>query len=123
MISKELFCTVMNVSLNRLVEFEYKTNMVSGTGYYYFIDNEHLDDEYEFINIHELAHKCKEWAHKYWYQIDSCYDGNTSFAEVINIKKFDPEYPQQFEIEMEQDTEPEAIFKACEWILEQKAKS
>ena len=41
------------------------------------------------LNIHELAHKCKEWACTYKYLLESG------------------------------STEPEAIFKACQWILDQ----
>lgn len=71
------------------------------------------------INIYELAHKCKEWAYKEGFIIDTgfhkyyinqfkanCYGWVCS---NINIK-------QHFN----ECTEPEAIFKACQWILDNK---
>ena len=67
------------------------------------------------INIHELAHKCKEWAFQHNFIVNSelhyhkgccsIYDSN---GDCLNGKGI-------FE-----DTEPEAIFKACEWILKQE---
>ena len=79
------------------------------------------------INIHELAHKCKEWAlnqkcyitvdHKFtkyayvkWYVK---YDGYCRFGY-----KHEHEYSERFDA----PTEPEAIFKACQWILDNKDK-
>ena len=63
------------------------------------------------INIYELAHKCKEWAHKLGFMVQS-YQYNTK-ARVDLLKSCDID-----EIFIE-ETEPEAIFKACEWIMEQ----
>ena len=57
------------------------------------------------INIYELAHKCKEWALQYDYTILSSKGYATISGKVFYDK-----------------TEPEAIFKACQWILENKDK-
>jgi hypothetical protein len=70
-------------------------------------------------NIHELAHKCKEWAFKegytfsfYRYKIDNyrhtiyIYKEGDSIDGIGDVISF--------------DTEPEAIFKACQWILDNK---
>ena len=59
-------------------------------------------------NIYELAHKCKEWAWRKGYLLSSsCRNGdNYAFCKVY-----------QREIAFRCETEPEAVFKACEWIL------
>ena len=68
----------------------------------------------ENINIYELAHKCKEWA------MLQCVSGYI-FSKYINFTTY-----QQWQVvvaidektaEFTADTEPESIFKACEWIL------
>jgi hypothetical protein len=64
------------------------------------------------INIHELAHKCKEWAYENSYTV---WSGLYCFAYV---QKHYNEGEELFSCKA--DTEPEAIFKACEWILENK---
>lgn len=85
--------------------------------------NDYEDD----INIHELAHKCKEWAIKQEfvdtisslqfreeYYKEDLYDGR---ACVFYADKETP--PMIFE----EGSEIEAIFKACEWILDQTKES
>lgn len=70
---------------------------------------------FDYINIYELANKCKEWAHTYklsvrsfngyggWFCTISSWDDSTFKSKEFNAT-----------------TEPEAIFKACQWILENK---
>lgn len=59
---------------------------------------------YEKINIYELAHKCKEWAIKNDFFIFSGYNGNYNcFVNHSGNRFFG-------------DTEPEAIFKATQYI-------
>lgn len=83
------------------------------------------DKKFISINIYELAHKCKEWALELEYIIESYYeayyDDNKPYAivkvffdgnEVWN--NYSNEYIDIWH------TEPESIFKACEWILKQK---
>lgn len=71
------------------------------------------DNEIYCINIHELAHKCKEWA------ITSGYNTHS----VRNLKEYvvyvsgDCKEPSD---DFRCCTEPEAIFKACQWILKNK---
>ena len=73
----------------------------------------YAEDTYESINIHELAHKCKEWAVSNNYGILSGFDWNKNpKADVAEINSLDDS------IEFIADTELEAIFKACEWINE-----
>ena len=66
------------------------------------------------INIHELAHMCKEWAYSREYLIDSRVTQSGAcrlFTSPISEKK-------DVERVFTAKTEPEAIFKACEWILD-----
>lgn len=77
------------------------------------------------INIYELAHKCKEWAYdsfkmiitpKFYDYTDPCYDCTIEYGlkNENKIKAFaHPDFISK--------TEPKTIFKACEWILNQKA--
>ena len=84
----------------------------------------------EYINIYELAHKCKEWAldnrwiistmpmltEKRW--------RNTSvrlshFYNPSKDRYLDGIYHNG---RIEADTETEAIFKACQWILDKDSK-
>ena len=60
------------------------------------------------INIYELAHKCKEWAKKKEYWAISGYDeGYFCMLHDMPDNRF-----------FNASTEIEAIFKACEWIVE-----
>lgn len=72
---------------------------------------------YDEINIYELAHKCKEWAKsKHFIDIDS-HPGCARWGEKAVSHNGKPSvfYEQVFIGR----TEPEAIFKACEYIMEQ----
>ena len=61
------------------------------------------------INIYELAHKCKEWAKKKEYWAISGYDeGYFCMLHDMPDNRF-----------FNASTEIEAIFKACEYIMEQ----
>ncbi|MFW9625124.1 MAG: hypothetical protein ACMV1K_00155 [Sulfurospirillum sp.] len=78
------------------------------------------------INIYELAHKCKEWASLYGYDLFSHrFNEHASYAYLdLDMKNVVPSNNKYIFIgnyikEFEADTEPEAIFKACEWIMEQ----
>ena len=72
------------------------------------------------INIHELAHKCKEWAFSKGYTLESASipKGNfTSSYCVIMENTASRNCYSNFAVHG--DTEQEAIFKACEWILKE----
>ena len=64
------------------------------------------------INIYELAHKCKEWAHSRNFMIQSYLYNTKARADLLSSCDVDEKFIA--------DTEPEAIFKACEWILKAK---
>ena len=62
------------------------------------------------FNIYELAHRCKEWA-AYRHECFINIFQKTSYNKYT--AKLDGKVFQS-------DTEPEAIFKACQWILDNK---
>lgn len=69
------------------------------------------------INIYELAHKCKEWALKRGYIIKSFSSADKGYGIIeILIGK-----DEVIDLKMA-DTETEAIFKACQWILDNKGQ-
>ena len=74
---------------------------------------------YEY-NIHELAHKCKEWAVYKGYYLDSGFVSNKATPMATIYNPDGKENSKEDEIYFESNTEPEAIFKACEWLLKQK---
>ena len=129
MISKELLSEVMfngrveirSIGINNNI-LEYSLfcsiNEKDGTNF-----NEDMPDNYyvvkqnicEYINIYELAHKCKEWAYNkgflYWYENSKLY------IKIMHSCKVDFEidignYKKPFEIDID--------FKACQWILNNK---
>ena len=71
------------------------------------------------INIYELAHKCKEWARSKDYSL-GVFNPDVDCFEVSiqHYVKGHGEWNEVFEITS--DTEPESIFQACKWILENK---
>ena len=77
-----------------------------------------LDENYKAeINIYELAYKCKEWAKlKYFIDIDSHLGCARWGAEAVSHNGRPSVFYEQVFIGR---TEPEAIFKACEYIMEQ----
>ena len=62
------------------------------------------------INIYELMHLMKEWANNNSYLISSDVDGNCRSEYVYN------NHPSE---SYNEDTEFEAVIKACEWILKE----
>lgn len=79
------------------------------------------------INIHELAHKCKEWAREESYYLKSELNSDNTIDPVCDVANcwvgqlvFDGE-PKEIQVAcFGGDTEPESIFKACQWILDNK---
>ena len=68
------------------------------------------------INIYELAHECKEWAenknHIIYSHIDRCHSPARQVGvATIGNQVFRGYYGTN-------ESEPEAVLKACEWILE-----
>lgn len=72
------------------------------------------------INIYQLAHKCKEWALSKGYILMSSPRTSSSFATCEFCKNGKCDYEDDLWNDFRADTEPEAIFKACQWILNNK---
>ena len=108
MISKELLSEVLGedraTSCNKL-EMEIGNNFL-------------IVDDWIKINIYELAHKCKEWALSKEYVVSSHskykLDGYNCIL-YCNNGEIDEDFTS--------DTESVAIFKACQWILDNSKES
>jgi len=126
MISKELLSEVLGKNIRSVYENEEKLNEYWGgeklkqseIAYTYATSegqigwSEYLCD----INIYELAHKCKEWAKEHtivsaYYSEDDKKGAWSCLHENLCTSGGETFYA---------DTEPEAIFKACQWIMENK---
>ena len=68
------------------------------------------------ININELAHKCKEWAASKGYYIYSGVSFDNSGHSYITLSTS----ISKRLITFSEDTEPESIFKACQWVMEKQ---
>ncbi len=127
MISKEL----LSIILDNEVPYQVKVHkiIIKNNSLNYFYNSKDsgggLFEANEYINIYELAHKCKEWAvnlrpNKH------AFSSYPRWGDLRNYKKNNGFYyicqhlvsGAQFEAE----SEPEAIFKACEWILTKDSK-
>ena len=76
------------------------------------------------INIYELAHKCKEWAVSKGYNLQSSMDTYDSPSCCIIWKMHGVfPYASNYKELIKADAEPEAIFNACEWVLNETTKS
>lgn len=80
------------------------------------------DDIDEIVNIYELAHRCKEWVISRGYDIlsggleaglYSCYIDYSDKRYTLQMNPLHHEFA---------DTESEAIFKACQCILDNKGR-
>ncbi len=103
MISHELFSKVTGI------------DVISGFGADGYSDYHHISS----WNIYELAYKCKEWATK---QDRAIFSGSLVGEKgfYCDVKIYGG---STVHITTNQDTEPEAIFKACEWILKEGNES
>ena len=67
------------------------------------------DTAYRSINIYELMHLMKVWAKDEVYYLESGYISGAVCRVYLDLEDMKIFWA---------DTEPEAVFKACEWILE-----
>ena len=119
-ISKELLSEVLNYEVDVFLginknEIDYTCCIDEKEGY--------IDIS---INLYEFAFKCKEWAYTNKYRLSSGQHRlNTKQEHYINnqiASYFCSVYyitNDDSDIQIDANTEPEAIIKACEWILEQ----
>ena len=121
MISKELLSEVLNIENERISrtvdKFCFPNTNTIAVQYY-------MTDGWQHINIYELAHKCKEWAYKKEYALTPMNDFGFGNKDTDNFKSYwtscyinlrPSNGTHLYCVEM--TSEPEAIFKACEWIL------
>lgn len=71
------------------------------------------------INIHELAHRCEDWAIRKGFGLESGYyrDYNYSQLAYVGFCKFNN---VRFENPIDKN---KSIFDACQWILDNTSKS
>lgn len=134
-ISKTLLSVILNTEIEEILEdgkFGYGPNMVQWS-----YDNTtdmgdgiiaiKADGGRNGINIYELANLCKEWAKQESVEGIQCvlYSAPT---EPKSFKKYVCHIGRPFEYDFSvrwvktftADSEPESIFRACEWILDNK---
>jgi len=88
----------------------------------------HLEGNSELhnINIYELAHKCKEWAFDNKYELSTWKTRKESKSKYGNSKwneKMTEKIGWIASLGLHYtfaESEPEAIFLACQWILDNK---
>ena len=111
MISKELLSEVLDIKVVEVYKIGSNPNFKDNTLLYRVEGCGVLFT----INIHELAHKCKEWAF--------CLDATMILSSVseanIGIASIKDDYGNILICEV-CESEPEAIFKACQWLLDNK---
>ena len=110
-ISKELLSEVLKLEVVKHSLFNKSNNSFNIT---YMQSEDSLKSSWMPINIYEFAFKCKEWAFKNKYKIQSQINASNKGHSHITKKNDDCWAKGFFE-----NTEIEAIIKACEWILEQ----
>lgn len=83
-----------------------------------------LHGDHRYYNLHELAHKCKEWAIMQGIVIETYtgrqFDGKQYVYEdgyATLVKHLDM---STLTGRFHENTEPEAIFKACQWVFDNK---
>lgn len=103
--SKELLSEVLGRDVDKVKGIEENT-LIYGCV--------HSNRWYDEINIYELAHKCKEWAIKKEFIVTSQINTYASYS-YIGLDELYGGFIKEFEA----NTEQEAIFKSCEWIMEQ----
>ena len=107
-ISKELLTKVLGEHCR---SYDVETQLL-------FYTDEHDSSVWVELNIYELMYLCKEWARKHYYYLPS-YTGALGGTCSIDYGT------KTIEIIIGDDsnfTEPEAVFKACEWILKEIQK-
>jgi len=111
-ISKELLSEVFNKEVTNILS-ETDSKVLKNHIVINFTNGDILK-----INIHELTYKCKEWALKENFRVSSqMIERGIKFSDGIN--GFIVVHTCNREVfKARADTEPEAIFKACQWIYE-----
>ena len=119
MISKELLSAVLKERIREVYKIGSNSNFKQNT----LLFKLYGSGELCHINIYELAHLCKQWALKQGYYFSTYsfnFDSNTEQEHRIRLLiGNDVVY---FGDDSSMETEVEAIFKACQWILNKDSK-
>lgn len=111
LISKELLSEVLGFNIDYIVEQE----------------NTHISWHDEMgghtINIYELAHKCKEWALNKGHRLlsgfdEKEYENSPDIEYSCIVNHIYCEGGCRSDNNFNSYSEPESIFKACKWILD-----
>lgn len=105
MISKELLSEVLNIE--HILNFRQSVNVI-------WVTDAKSHCGAIPINIYELTHKCKEWAWNLGYDLPITRHDTNSFCCKINEKNI------KYHKSQWADTGSEAIFEACQYILDNK---
>lgn len=92
-------------------------NFIINEDYIEFSDDGEMQFEY---CIYKFAFKCKEWAFANFYLSIIIFKvkDNVYKCEIANISDYLGEWTTKYSFRA--DSELDAMFKACEWILENK---
>lgn len=114
MISKELLSEILK---EYKFPFSYEYNTYNDyTKKIYFYVNSELKIDFFSISIHELVHRCKEWALSkgYYFEI------HIKLSETHIKLWHDASITKLFK-SFKRSTEPEAVFAACQWIIDTRS--
>ena len=81
-------------------------------------------DDLKYVNIEVFYFKCKEWAYNQGFILDSR-TTNIGVCFIQNTPRFFDEgedIVEEIQKVFHANTEPEAVIKACEYILQQTKK-
>lgn len=113
-ISKELLSEIYAFKVQRIIDIG-----IDDVTYQIDFNGLRRGRKYDIINIYELAHKCKEWAYNKGYCILSSF----AYTQLENDdEQIMLTFGTRFQ-DIEVNSEAEAIFKACQWILENEGKN
>ena len=113
MISKALLSEVLKETIREVYKIGSNSNFKQNT----LLFKLYGSGELCHINIYELAHKCKEWALSKNYILQSSIEIDCGYCEISYIV-----LNQVEKVLITAESEPEAVFKACEWILNKDSK-
>lgn len=130
MISEELLCVVLKRNIINTKDCPLR--MCGNDVMYWYQKDERVKQE-DLINIYELAHKCKIWAFEQGFiisEINYLFTLGYKFPEfrariwcILDnhkvLKTQDPETPCMY---FDEPTYYEVIFKACEWVLQNRSE-
>lgn len=123
-ISKELILKLIPLELNEEHDKYYETKIGNtlniGYSYNVLFKGNKVGSGAKHFNIYELAHKCKEWAVDNHFHIYSKIMKDKAVAKIR--KSINGKHRKNTLCLFVANTEPEAVFKVCQWILDNQKK-